>query len=272
MRDGICSGCIVTVRSIVFLFFLSLASPAVLGDDAAPAQPRVLILVYHRFAAERLDSMTVRTSTFRAHLRAIDAAGYRIVPLADVVRWHAGDAGAIPARAVAITVDDGHRSVYDVLRPVLAQHPVPVTLFVYPSAISNASYAMTWDQLRTLGTAGEFDMESHTYWHPNFRTERALRTPDDFRHFVSWQLSRSRARLEAETGKPVRLLAWPFGIHDTETEQLAARAGYVAAFTLEARPVRFADPAMALPRYLMTDACEIRCMGSLLRATGGGRG
>ncbi|MGU7785019.1 polysaccharide deacetylase family protein [Burkholderia sp. PU8-34] len=261
-----------TVRLIVCLFLLSCVPSAVLGDDVTPLPPRVLILVYHRFASERLDSMTVRTNTFHDQLQAIDAAGYRIVPLADVVRWHAGDAVAIPPRAVAITVDDGHRSVYDVLRPILAQHPVPVTLFIYPSAISNASYAMTWDQLRTLGASGEFDIESHTYWHPNFATERTRRSPDDFRRFVSWQLSRSRDRLETETGKPVRLLAWPFGVHDADTEQLAAREGYVAAFTIDARPVRRADPAMALPRYLMTDACDTRCMNGLLRAAGGNRG
>ncbi|KVR35457.1 polysaccharide deacetylase [Burkholderia ubonensis] len=272
MRNGYCARCIVTVRLIICLFLLSFAPSAVFGDDALPAPPpRVLILAYHRFASEKLDSMTVRVDTFRAHLRAIDAAGYRIVPLADVVRWHAGDSGAVPARAVAITVDDGHRSVYDVLRPLLAQHPAPVTLFIYPSAISNASYAMTWDELRALDGAGGFDIESHTYWHPNFRTERARRTPDDFRRFASWQLSRSRDRLEAATGRPVRLLAWPFGIHDADTEQLAAQAGYVAAFTLDARPVRLADPALALPRYLMTDACDTRCINGLLRTAGDGR-
>ncbi|CAI8692857.1 polysaccharide deacetylase family protein [Burkholderia pyrrocinia] len=257
------------LRLIVCLFVLSCVLPAASADAVVPAPQRVLILVYHRFAAERLDSMTVRTETFRNQLHAIEASGYRIVPLADVVRWHGGQTDAVPARAVAITVDDGHRSVYEILRPLLARHPVPVTLFVYPSAISNASYAMTWEQLRALGGSGGFDIESHTYWHPNFHTERARRTADDYRRFVSVQLSRSRERLESETGKPIRLLAWPFGVHDEETDQLAAREGYVAAFTLGARPVRLTDPAMALPRYLMTDACDARCMNGLLQTAGG---
>ncbi|MBR8235965.1 polysaccharide deacetylase family protein [Burkholderia sp. AU42008] len=260
-------------RLIVCLLLLSCVRPVASADVATIASPpqRVLILVYHRFASARVDSMTVRVDTFRDQLHAIEANGYRIVPLADVVRWHDGQRDAVPAHAVAITVDDGHRSVYEVLRPLLAAHPVPVTLFIYPSAISNARYAMTWDQLRTLGRAGGFDIESHTVWHPNFRTERARLAPDDYRRFVSFQLSRSRARLEAETGQPVRLLAWPFGIHDAQTDEFAAREGYVAAFTLDAHPVRVTDPAMALPRYLMTDACDTRCMDGLLRAAGGNR-
>ncbi|MBY4866535.1 polysaccharide deacetylase family protein [Burkholderia anthina] len=258
-------------RLIAGLLLLSCMQPVSPTDAAtvvSPPQPRVLILVYHRFAAARLDSTTVRTETFLNQLRAIEANGYRIVPLADIVRWHGGETGALPARAVAITVDDGHRSVYDVLRPLLATHPVPVTLFIYPSAISNASYAMTWDQLRALGRSGGFDIESHTYWHPNFRTERARLTPDDYRRFVSFQLRRSRERLESETGKPVTLLAWPFGVHDAQTDQQAVDEGYVAAFTLDARPVGRADPTMALPRYLMTDACDTRCMNGLLRTAG----
>jgi hypothetical protein len=31
---------------------------------------------------------------------------------------------------------------------------------------------MTWDQLRTLRNTGLFDIQSHTYWHPNFAIER----------------------------------------------------------------------------------------------------
>jgi peptidoglycan/xylan/chitin deacetylase (PgdA/CDA1 family) len=44
---------------------------------------------------------------------------------------------------VAITVDDGHLSVYTELYPLILKHRPPVTLFIYPSAISNASYALT---------------------------------------------------------------------------------------------------------------------------------
>ncbi|BBA44771.1 MULTISPECIES: hypothetical protein [Burkholderia] len=116
-----------SVRAIVCLLLSCWPLVSFAGTvTGEPVPQRVLILVYHRFAAQRLDSMTVRTGTFHDQLRAIEANGYRIVPLADIVRWHAGQANALPARAVAITVDDGHRSVYDVLRPLLAAHPVPV--------------------------------------------------------------------------------------------------------------------------------------------------
>ncbi|MFC4518990.1 polysaccharide deacetylase family protein [Cupriavidus pinatubonensis] len=243
----------------------TLANP---GRAQQPVARDVPVLVYHRFAEHAVDTMTVRTETMRAHLRFLEDNGYRIVPLADVLAWRAGGPDNLPPRAVVLSVDDGHRSVYEVLWPMLASRPVHVTLFIYPSAISNASYAMTWDQLRALKRTGWFDIESHSYWHPNFRIERARLAPDGFRHFAHDQLRRSRERIEAEVGAPVTLLAWPFGIHDAELEAIATQEGYVSAFTIEAGAVTRRQPAMALPRYLITDQCDVHCLSRLLAATG----
>ncbi|WP_435873725.1 polysaccharide deacetylase family protein [Pandoraea cepalis] len=233
--------------------------------NAAPAQHDVLILVYHRFAERVTDSTTVRTETFASQLRFFEENGYRVVPLADVIAWHAGGQDNLPPRALVLSVDDGHRSVYEVLWPMLKGRSVPVTLFVYPSAISNASYAMTWDQLRALAQSGTFDIESHTEWHPNFKTERARLAPAAYRRFVHDQLRRSRERIEAELHRSVRLLAWPFGIYDTELEAMARDEGYTNGFSLDAKPVTPQSSAMALPRYLMTQHCDMTCLRGMLR-------
>nr|WP_092142592.1 polysaccharide deacetylase family protein [Cupriavidus sp. YR651] len=235
--------------------------------DEQPCHPAVPVLVYHRFATTADDTMTVRVDSFEAHLRTIEQAGFRIVPLADVLAWHRGGQNVLPERSVSISIDDGHRSVYEVLRPLLRarQSPIPITLFIYPSAISNASYALTWDQLRIMRQDGFFTIESHTYWHPNFHTERAQHDAPDYRAFVRDQLERARARIQSETGSPATLLAWPFGIHDAELEVWAVQAGHAAAFTIDARPVTRAEYVMALPRYLITDRCGEECIREILR-------
>ncbi|WP_174978620.1 polysaccharide deacetylase family protein [Pandoraea terrigena] len=233
--------------------------------NAGPAQHDVLILVYHRFAERVTDSMTVRPDTFRSQLRYFEDNGYRVVPLSDVIAWHAGGPDKLPPRALVLSVDDGHRSVYEVLWPMLKARAVPVTLFIYPSAISNASYAMTWDQLRVLAQSGTFDIESHTVWHPNFKTERARLSPDAYRRFVHDQFRRSRERIEGELHRPVRLLAWPFGIYDTELEAMARDEGYTNGLSLDAQPVTPRSNAMALPRYLMTQHCDTSCLRGMLR-------
>lgn len=224
----------------------------------------VVILAYHRFADTAADSMTVRVTTFESQLRFLQEHGYHIVPLRDAVDWLRDPGAVLPAKPVVITVDDGHRSVYEKLLPIVLREHVPVTLFIYPSAISNAPYALTWDQLRALKRSGWFDIQSHTYWHPNFNIERRRRSAADFQRFASWQLDASRRRIEAETGAHVDMLSWPFGIVDDELMALAAQKGYIAAVTLQPRKADRHAPLLALPRFLMVDAYGPRALAHLL--------
>jgi peptidoglycan/xylan/chitin deacetylase (PgdA/CDA1 family) len=178
--------------------------------------------------------------------------GYAVVPLKDVVAFAAGN-GELPPRAVAITADDGHRSVFTDMEPLIENYRFPVTLFIYPSAISNASYAMTWEQLANLKATGLFAVESHTYWHPNFHVEKRRLAPDAYRSLVDSQLVNSKQVLERRLGVKVTMLSWPFGIYDDDLIAAARKAGYIAAVTIERRQVRPGDNLMALPRFIVTD-------------------
>jgi len=234
---------------------------------------RVPILVYHRFGPIVADGMTVRTATFAAQLEWLASNHYQIIPLRRLVDALGDLREDLPRHAVVITADDGHISVDSEMFPLIERHQIPITLFIYPSAISNASYAMTWDQLASLSRSGLVDIQSHTFWHPNFNHERARLTPEAYRAFAMSQLIRSREVLERRLGGKVDLLAWPFGIHDTQLEQWAQEAGYVAAFTLQRIPASRAINPLALPRYLMTDADSGPRFAALIeRATGPGDG
>jgi peptidoglycan/xylan/chitin deacetylase (PgdA/CDA1 family) len=239
------------VAAIAAGILLSLSSlPAAARGE--PPRP-VPILVYHRVGPVLADSMTVTTPTFEWQLRYLAERGYTVIPLRRFVDARLGHAPPPPPRAVILTVDDGHRSVYEVMLPLLRRHRVPVTLFIYPSAIANASYAMTWDQLRELQETGLFEIQSHTYWHPNFKVERRRLSPPAFERFVMDQLLRSRDRLHAALGATIDMLSWPFGIYDAELLSFARATGYVAGVTLDRRPAEWSDDLLALPRYLVTD-------------------
>jgi peptidoglycan/xylan/chitin deacetylase (PgdA/CDA1 family) len=138
--------------------------------------------------------------------------------------------------------------------PIVKRYRVPVTLFLYPSAISNASYAMTWDELREMKETGLFDFQSHTYWHPNFRKEKKRLKPEEYETFLEMQLKKSKEKLEKELTVKVTMLAWPFGIYDDELIKKAVEAGYLAGFTMERRYASPSDNIMALPRYLMVNS------------------
>ncbi len=232
------------------------------GDGLAP------ILVYHRFAPAAADSMTVRTAAFAAQLEFLKENGYAVAPLRRLVQRINGGTEPLPNKAVVITVDDGHRSVFSEMLPLVRRYRIPVTLFIYPSAISNAEYALTWQQLEELRQSGLFDIQSHTYWHPNFKREKRRLSSDAYRNFVRMQLVKPRQVLAQRLGINADMLAWPFGVYDDELIAAASAAGYVAGFSLERRHPSAADRPLALPRYLMTDAVGMHEFQHLLDASG----
>lgn len=216
-------------------------------------QVKTPILLYHRFGPVVADSMTVTTPVFESHLKYLKENGYTIIPLKELVNYYLQKGPPPPPRSVVITADDGHKSVYTDMFPLIKKYHIPVTLFIYPSAISHASYAMTWDQLREMKKSGYFEFQSHSYWHPNFKKDKKRLSPVEYDKFMVMQLKKSKERLENELDAQIDMLAWPFGIYDSESVSKAIKAGYRAAFTIERRHVSNAEHIMALPRYLMTN-------------------
>lgn len=225
---------------------------------------QVPILVYHRFGPVVADGMTVTTPVFASHLKYLKDNGYAVIPLRQFVAYRLGKAPPPPLRSVVITVDDAHQSVYTYMLPLLRQYHIPVTLFVYPSAISNATYAMRWEQLKELKDTGLFEIQSHSYWHPNFKQEKKRLAPENYEQFVTWQLTKAKETLERRLGVHVDILAWPFGIYDDYLIKKAAEAGYIAALTLDRWHASMSDHLMALPRYLMTNGDKGKAFERLL--------
>ena len=237
--------------TILLLALLLIFSPS--GLALAQGSVHVPILLYHRFGPVVTDSMTVTTALFESQLKYFKDNRYEVIPLRELVDYYLGKRQAPPPHSVVITADDGHISVYRDMFPLVKKYRIPVTLFIYPSAISNASYAMTWSQLREVKETGLFDFQSHTFWHPNFKKDKKRLTPAEYENFVAMQLRKSKEKLEKELNVRVDMLGWPFGIYDDDLIHRAKEAGYVATFTMERHPAGARDNVMALPRYLMTD-------------------
>lgn len=104
----------------------------------------------------------------------------------------------------------------------MLEHEAGVTAQGVPGS---SDLFMTWDQVRTLVSAG-MEIGGHTYNHPVLS-----RVPADAQRH---ELSHAKQRIEAETGVEVRLMAYPVGGREaftTVTQQLAADTGYRAAFS-----------------------------------------
>jgi peptidoglycan/xylan/chitin deacetylase (PgdA/CDA1 family) len=210
--------------------------------------------------------MNMTPQKFEAQLKWIKDNGFTIVPLKDVVEYLQGTRASLPAKPVVITADDGWKSVYTYMFPIIRKYNIPVTLFIYPQTISEGKNAMTWGELKELQQTGLFDIQGHTYSHPNFKQEKKKLSPANYAKSVQVELANSKKILEEKMGSKITLLAWPFGIYDPYLEQQAANAGYVMAFSIDARPANRSYKPMAQPRFMIVDGQSMKTFAAIVNS------
>lgn len=218
-----------------------------------------LVVCYHSVSDDWDHALAVTTRSFERQLSSLLRRGFRPVPAAEVL-----DGGR---RSLHVTFDDAFKAVLQAI-PVLERLGLHATVFAVTSladeghplavpelareAVSHREHLVTmdWSQLRELAGRG-FEIGSHTASHPHLRE---LSDTELERELVN-----SRTRIEEELGRPCRLLAYPYGEHDTRVHAAARRSGYAAAFGLAAGTER-TNP-YALPRT------DLYRRDSLVRAT-----
>lgn len=242
---------------LFFAFFIFL--------NQAHALTNIPILCYHNFNPTVPGSMSMTPAHFESQIKWLKANGFTIVPLNDVVAYLQGKRDSLPPKPIVITADDGWQSVYKYMLPIAQKYQFHVTLFIYPQTISVGKNFMTWDELKKLQQTGLFDVQGHTLWHPNFKIEKRKRSEDSYNAFVKTQLVTSKKILEEKLGTPITLLAWPFGIYNSQLEKAALDAGYTMAFSIDAKKANRNYRSMAQPRYMIlqnqTDKTFINIVG-----------
>jgi peptidoglycan/xylan/chitin deacetylase (PgdA/CDA1 family) len=203
-----------------------------------------LALCYHAVSDGWASHLSVPTGAFESQLRSLAARSYRSVGFTELVNGPRGT-----GRAVAITFDDGYRSVLQHAFPILERLGMTATVFVPTDYVDSGEPAtwpgmeqwvgtpqaselelLTWDELRTLASAG-WEVGSHT------RSHRRLVELDEDE--LDAELRGSRLICEERLQLPCRSLAYPYGAFGTDVDQstaeAAAQAGYEAAGTVPRR-------------------------------------
>jgi peptidoglycan/xylan/chitin deacetylase (PgdA/CDA1 family) len=261
-----CRTLLLLIAALLFASFSANAAQTELKTNR-PAVTQGLdvpILLYHRLGPVVADGMTIKTSVVEEQFKYLKNNGYHFIPLRALVDYYLHKGPAPAPKSVVIVADDGHKSMYSDMLPLAKKYNVPVTLFIYPSAISNAKYAMTWDQLKIMKKNG-FDIQSHTFWHPNFKHDKKKMKPAEFEKFVNVQLKKSKDRLESQLGVKIDMLAWPFGIYDDYLLKKAAEAGYKATFTIDGRHATARDAVMKLPRILLINSDQGKSFAQIVQ-------
>jgi len=234
------------VRSLLLVCVVILASTPGLAAREA------VILMYHRFGEERSPSTSVRLEQFEAHLDHLADRGYAVVPLSAVVTALGGGA-ALPERAVAITIDDAYRSVFEHAYPRLRDRGLPFTVFVATDPVDQglAGY-MTWDQIREMSAHGA-TFANHGATHDSLVERREGESADHWRQRVTEDIRRGARRLADELESAPTQFAYPYGEYDSALAALVLELGYVG-FGQQSGAVGPTSDRRALPRFPMAEA------------------
>lgn len=222
------------------------------------------VLAYHAIGdvdpALDVHGLFTPVAAFRRQMEWL-ARSFRVVPLSDVVSGRAAG-----PRTVALTFDDGYRSVLEHGVPVLERLGLPATMFVPTAYLGDENRwnpptgldltILAPDELRELERRG-VAVESHGHAHIDMR-----RAGEDE---VRADLLASQAILADVVGRRPTLLAWPFRTATPGAQRIAADLGFDVAFSIDlpdagrlAWPRPQVTPRDGMPLF------ALKCTGSYL--------
>ncbi|MBN1955005.1 MAG: polysaccharide deacetylase family protein [Anaerolineae bacterium] len=220
-----------------------------------PDSAEVPILMYHYVEelppdADRLRrDLTVSPENFEAQLQYLVDAGYQTITLSDLYRYLTQGYG-IPEQSVVLTFDDGYRSAYTVVFPLLEQYNFVGTFFVLatPAHFEAPDY-LTWAMMAEMAHAG-MDVQGHGRDHVDLRG----RSYD----YLVYQTLGIKEAVEFHTGQDVRFFCYPSGQYDQALIDVLRSAGYWGAVTTEHGRIHTADRLFTLARVRIrgTDSLE----------------
>lgn len=183
----------------------------------------VPILYYHYIGEnpnkedKARDNLSIDPKRFDEELAYLAQRGYTPITL-DMLYSALKTDGALPAKSVVLTFDDGYIDFYVNAYPILKKYNFQATVFI-PTGLVGTGYYMTWDQIKEMSASGIILFQAHSVGH------LMLTELDEAQ--LSYQIMESKKTLEGILGKPVNFFAYPYGVSNPYIWKKVAEAGYL---------------------------------------------
>ncbi|GAB4593133.1 polysaccharide deacetylase family protein [Edwardsiella tarda] len=219
----------------------------------------------HRF---RHTSTTTSVEAFDSQMAYLRQAGYLTISLYQLEGYLRGNEN-LPARAVALTFDDGLKSVYRYAYPILKKNGQRATAFIVSSRIKrhpqpwnpNGLQFMSLSELRAIQSV--FDIQSHTHFLHRLSADKRPILLQRSQHNILFDFARSRRAL-TQFNPHVQYLSYPFGAFNRKAIEAAHQAGYHMAVTTMRGKVRRGDNPYTLKRLYVLRTDSVQTMARLI--------
>jgi poly-beta-1,6-N-acetyl-D-glucosamine N-deacetylase len=235
------------------------------------------------------EQFTTSTRNLAGHFDWLRSHGYHVISLQQLIDARSGH-GALPDKPVLLTFDDGLRSVYTNVFPLLKAYKYPAVAAVVGAwtdlpdngKVDNGAHPLTredfatWDELREMQQSGLVEIVSHTYnqhhgilANPQGNTIPAVdtheyrpathtyETDDEYIARLRDDLTRSSNEIRDKLGRAPRAIMWPYGEYTRVSDEIAASLGMTVSFTL-GDTIHYTKASMqAIPRILMMSNASV---------------
>ncbi len=217
----------------------------------------ISILMYHQVGPFRHltapmkahRSTYCRVDRFADQMAWLHRFDYRVLSMDEVLACVRGER-PVPARAVALTFDDGYESFHEHAWPILQRYGFPAMVYLVAGMLGESSSWFARDgrdtpplmsaaRIRQLRREG-CDFGAHSMTHVRLAEQSAAR--------MRAEVGDSKARLEDVLGERVQHFCYPYGSHDARTVDAVSAAGYACAATCVRATATPADDPLTLPR------------------------
>ena len=244
-----------------------------------------LVLAYHDVEDEDPDQsfVSVRTDHLVEQFSWLRDNGYQPVSVDQILAAKRGGP-PLPDQAVLLTFDDGYRSFYTRVLPLLRAFQWPAVLAPVGSWVDTPddssvdfggkmverSRFLTWDQVTEIARSGLVEIGAHTdalhygiVANPqgNLQPAAAARAYDAasgsyesdaaYEDRVRRDVQRITEKIRRATGKKPRVWVWPYGEASGPALKIVQENGYQMALNLSNRLASL-DDIMSMPRLLVS--------------------
>ena len=229
------------------------------------------------------EATAIATSDLVEHFEWLKANGFAVVSLQQLITARSGGP-ELPDKAVMLTFDDGYKSVYTHVFPLLKAYRYPAVVacvkqfmtadvdgkVVYDGKPTARDTFMSWDEAREIARYGLVEFASHSaYAHvgvlanaqgsklPALVTRiydpvaAQYETEAAYQQRLFDDLNSIANVMEKELGARPRAVVWPYGAYNETAVEMARKAGHTVAFNLVSNSDNAATDLMHLGRDLV---------------------